>query len=79
MDNFMLFCSSKNLSRKTMASYEQALKLFGQYLKQQFKIEEVTKVQTGHIRQYIKYLRERGKYTVVSTEESKEVNHPESL
>jgi integrase/recombinase XerD len=58
-----------------MASYEQALKLFGQYLKQQFKIEEVTKVQTGHIRQYIKYLRERG---VVSTEESKEVNHPES-
>ncbi|WYV20177.1 tyrosine-type recombinase/integrase [Paenibacillus sp. FSL H8-0175] len=74
----MLFCSSKNLSRKTMASYEQALKLFGQYLKQQFKIEEVTKVQTGHIRQYIKYLRERGKYTVVSTEESKEVNHPES-
>ncbi|MEK5255940.1 site-specific integrase [Paenibacillus sp. FSL F4-0125] len=77
VDNFMLFCSSKNLSRKTMASYEQALKLFGHYLKQHFKIEEVTKVQTGHIRQYIKFLRERGKYSVVSAEESKKVNHPE--
>ncbi|MFC5701038.1 hypothetical protein ACFPVX_07070 [Cohnella faecalis] len=33
---------------------------------------------SGHIRQYIKYLRERGKYTVVNKEESKGKNHLES-
>ncbi len=29
VDGFMLYCTSKNLSRKTLASYEQSLKLFG--------------------------------------------------
>jgi hypothetical protein len=28
-----------------------------------YQIEDVNKVQSGHIRQYIKYLRDRGKYT----------------
>ncbi|WP_339218945.1 tyrosine-type recombinase/integrase [Paenibacillus sp. FSL H8-0332] len=78
IENFMLYCSSKNLSRKTMAGYEQALKLFCLYLKDEFQIEEVAKVQTAHIRQYIKFLRDRGKYTVVNVEASKQVNHPES-
>lgn len=78
LDNFMLYCSSKNLSRKTLGSYEQTLKLFVAYLKNEFQIEEVKKVQSGHIRQYIKYLRERGKYTVVNKEESKQSNHPEN-
>lgn len=78
IDNFMLYCSSKNLSRKTLASYEQTLKLFTLFLKQSFGIEDVKKVQSGHIRQYIKYLRERGKYTVVNKEESKNINHPDN-
>ncbi|QWU18480.1 integrase/recombinase XerD [Paenibacillus sophorae] len=77
LDNFMLYCSSKNLSRKTLASYEQTLKLLGMYLRETYQIEEVKKVQSGHIRQYIKYLRERGKYTVVNKPESKEKNYPE--
>ncbi|MBY3617983.1 tyrosine-type recombinase/integrase [Acinetobacter sp. CUI P1] len=77
LDNFMLYCSSKNLSRKTLASYEQTLKLFMLYLKNEFQIEEVKKIQTGHIRHYIKYLRERGKYTVVAASNSKHNNHPE--
>ena len=78
LDSFMLYCSSKNLSRKTLASYEQTLKLFVMYLKEQFDIEDVKKVQSGHIRQYIKYLRERGKYTVVNKVETKNKNYPES-
>lgn len=51
LDNFMLYCSSKNLARKTLASYEQPLKLFGKYSQEHFQIEEVKKVQSGHIRQ----------------------------
>ncbi|KEO83275.1 site-specific integrase [Tumebacillus flagellatus] len=64
IDNFMLYCSSKNLSKKTLASYEQALKLFAFYAQKEFDIVEVERVQTAHVRHYIKYLRERGKYTV---------------
>jgi integrase/recombinase XerD len=77
IENFMLYCTSKNLSRKTLASYEQSLKLFAAYLKEHFKIVDPGRVQSGHIRQYIKYLKERGKYTVVVNEERKEYNHPD--
>jgi integrase/recombinase XerD len=34
LDNFMLYCSSNNLSRKTLARYKQTLKLFTMYLKE---------------------------------------------
>jgi len=73
----MLYCDSKNLSRKTLASYEQTLKLFGLYLEKEIKVTDITKVKSGHIRQYIKYLRERGKYTVVSREKPRKINQPD--
>lgn len=76
VENFMLYCSSKNLSKKTLSSYEQSLKLFAKYLETEFKIEEVEKVQTGHFRHYIKYLRERGKYTEVVKVETMNINNP---
>ncbi|WP_042350109.1 tyrosine-type recombinase/integrase [Bacillus massiliigorillae] len=78
LDNFMLYCSSKNLSQKTLRSYEQTLRLFSIYLEEQFQINEVSKVKSAHIRHYIKYLRERGKYTVVSDNASMKVNHPDN-
>ncbi|MDP9577378.1 UNVERIFIED_ORG: integrase/recombinase XerD [Bacillus sp. 1751] len=77
MDNFMLYCSSKSLSQKTLKSYEQTLRLFVQYMENEFKISEVSKIKSAHIRHYIKYLRERGKYTVVSNDASMKVNHPD--
>lgn len=77
LDNFMLYCSSKNLSRKTLASYEQTLKLFGSYLLSEYQIEDAKQVQSGHIRHYIKYLQVRGKYSVVVKEETKEKNYPD--
>jgi integrase/recombinase XerD len=78
IENFMLYCTSKNLAPKTLASYEQTLKLFGLFLDDKFGINDARKVQSGHIRQYIKYLQERGKYTVVADESSKQKNHPEN-
>lgn len=75
IDDFMLCCSSKNFSRMTLASYEQILKAL--FLKNNFSIEEVKKVQSSHISQYIKYLRERDKYTVVNELESKDKIHLE--
>ncbi len=76
IENFMLYCTSKNLSVKTLKSYEQALKLFSAYIKNEFDISEVDKVKSAHIRHYIKYLRERGKYTVTVNEKSAKVNFP---
>nr|WP_301337206.1 site-specific integrase [Brevibacillus brevis] len=57
-----MYCSSKNLAKKTMGSYEQTLKLSAQYMQQEHEIDEVGRIQSGHIRHYIKFLRERGKY-----------------
>ncbi|RYD02474.1 hypothetical protein N752_24405 [Desulforamulus aquiferis] len=76
LEGFMLYCTSKNLSPKTLASYEQALKLFGIYLQREYSISEVNKIQANHIRLYIKNLRERGKYTVSISEKKEEINYP---
>ena len=77
LDHFMLYCDSKNLSRKTLASYQQTLQLFLIFLERECKIASIDKVKPLHIRQYVKYLRERGKYTVVANEKSKEINYPD--
>lgn len=64
VEDFMLYCSSKNLTRKTMRSYEQTLKLFQLYMENEQLTKEVDKVTTKQVREYIEYLKERGKYTV---------------
>lgn len=76
LDSFMLHCDSKHLSPKTLKSYEQTLTLFGNFLKQELSIDDESKVKPLHIRQYIKYLRERGKYTVSASEKSLNINFP---
>lgn len=78
LEDFLLACQSKNLSPKTLSSYEQSLKLFLAYLKGEHDIEDVQRVKAGHIRQYVAYLQERGKYTVVNREVSKTMNHPQN-
>jgi integrase/recombinase XerD len=78
LEDFLLACQSKNLSPKTLSSYEQSLKLFIAYLKAEHGLEDLNRVKTGHIRQYVAYVQERGKYTVVNREESKSVNHPQN-
>ncbi|MFD2695351.1 tyrosine-type recombinase/integrase [Sporolactobacillus shoreicorticis] len=73
----MLYCTSKNLSRKTMMSYEQALKLFFNYMENEFQIDEVAKVEKIHIQKYIQHLKQRGKYSAVSNPETTKINHPD--
>lgn len=78
LEDFLLASQSRNLSPKTLSSYEQSLKLFVAYLKNEHGVQEVKYVKTGHIRQYVSYIQERGKYTVVSREGSKAINFPEN-
>lgn len=78
VDEFMDYCTSKNLATKTIGSYEQTLRLFTQYLKEKYKVKSAGDTKELHIREYIKYLQERGKYTVVSNQNTKLINFPEN-
>ncbi|MBU5482928.1 site-specific integrase [Clostridium sp. MSJ-11] len=76
IDEFMIYCESKNLSKKTMMSYEQALRLFSKYLEEELQITDVTKVTEKILREYINYIKERGKYTVTTDESTLKINTP---
>ena len=78
IQDFIEECVAKGLSKKTYESYEQTLVLFARYLQEVQNITDVTKITTDVIRDYIKYIRERGKYTVVADDSSVKFNHPDS-
>jgi integrase/recombinase XerD len=61
LEEFMINCSNKNLTRKTMRSYEQTLKLFFKYLEEEFNILELEKVEESHVKEYLNFTRDRGK------------------
>lgn len=76
IEDFMNYCQSKGLSKKSMRSYEQTLKLFAKYLEEEKGICSTKEVTKEAVRDYIIYLRERGKYTIISNENSREWNKP---
>ena len=63
LDKFMVYCRSRQLREKTMNSYEQTLRLFERWCREQMKIDDVDKITESMIRRYINDLQERGKYT----------------
>lgn len=77
IEEFMLYCQSKELRPKTMQSYEQALRLFERWCKDEHKIENVDDVTEGIIRRYVTDLQQRGKYTAYSNDKQKLTNFPE--
>ena len=78
IEDFIDYCVERNLSRKTYGSYEQTLRLFARYLKDIKEVTEVEKVTKEHIRDYIGYIRERGKYTSYVDDNSRKFNFPEN-
>lgn len=75
-DDFILYCEARGLSRKTIHAYEQTIKLFSLYLQDQFNITDAKDIKATHVRHYVRYLRERGKYTVSLTDNEE---HPNTL
>ena len=73
----MVYCRSTQLREKTMASYEQTLRLFERWCKEQLNIVDVDKVTEAVIRRYINDLQERGKYSFYSNDKGKEKNFPD--
>ena len=78
IDEFMDYCTVKNLSVKTIASYEQTLRLLAHYLIEFHNVKSAENTKELHIMSYIKYLKDRGKYTVVSNQNTKNINFPEN-
>lgn len=60
-----------------MQSYEQPLRLFERWAREQEQIESPLEVREQTIRHYICELQERGKYSACAREESRENNCPE--
>lgn len=66
IQDYIDYCSYKNLAIKTIKSYNQTLMLFTQYLREEKNIEDITKVNKEIVEEYINFTRERGKYSFVS-------------
>ena len=49
IDDFLNYCEVKNLSKKTINSYEQTLRLFAIFLKNECSIQEAGQVREIHI------------------------------
>lgn len=85
IDDFMNYCDYNNLSKKSMKSYEQTLRLFVKYLtdrdekeEQKSKITRTEQVKEKDIKEYLENTKERGKYTVLSNEETRKCNNPQN-
>ena len=76
LDDFMLYCRTKQLRQKTMSSYEQTLRLFQRWLKEELCIEKVNEVTEPIIRKYLDSIMERGKYSFYADDSGKEKNFP---
>lgn len=77
IDEFMVFCRSRQLREKTMNSYEQTLRLFERWCAEEMNITTVDKVSEAVIRRYILSLQERGKYSFYANDKAKEINFPD--
>ncbi len=77
IDEFMVYCQSKQLRPKSMQSYEQALRLFERWCKEERQIEKVDEVKENDVRRYITDVQQRGKYTFYVNDKQKKTNHPE--
>lgn len=68
IDEYMYNCRSRKLRPKTMASYEQTLRLFERWCLEESDITQPSQVLESTIRHYICSLQERGKYTFYAAE-----------
>lgn len=84
VDDFMNYCDYKELSKKSMRSYEQTLRLFIRYLKDRneeqnkSKITNTGQIKEQDIKEYLANIKERGKYTVVADDNTKKFNNPQN-
>ncbi|RXM70329.1 tyrosine-type recombinase/integrase [Clostridium tetani] len=60
LKEFVFDCEVKNYSKRTIKSYRNNNLLFFNYLKQEFKINELEEVKPIHVKKYFKFLLQKG-------------------
>lgn len=60
VDDFINYCDYKNLATRTIASYEQSLRLFIRYLLDECNITRTEQVKEKTITDYLTNVKERG-------------------
>ena len=76
IEDFMEYCKLKELSRKTMRAYESSLLLFSKYVDEEFQLLRVGEIKSEHVIDYIKFTKERGKYSYVTNDKTVAINNP---
>jgi integrase/recombinase XerD len=76
INDFMIYCTNKDLTKKTMKSYESTLKLFAKYLADEVNIFTPLKVAAKNIKDYLEFTRTKGKYSYVADSDSLKYNNP---
>ena len=77
IDEYMIYCRSRQLRPKTMLSYERTLRLFERWCRDEMDIDSLDDVTENVIRRYITDIQQRGKYTFYADESRKALNTPE--
>ncbi|MDU1116024.1 MAG: site-specific integrase [Clostridium butyricum] len=59
IQDFLDYCMYKNLSKKTLKSYNQTLMLFMMYLQEERNIDDIHKVDKEIVQEHIQFTKER--------------------
>lgn len=78
INDYMIYCVNKELSKKTLKSYESTLKLFAKYLEEECNIYNPTTVKASDIKDYLEFTKTKGKYSYVSDIKSTMCNNPQN-
>ena len=78
LDDFMTDCKYRDLRRTSIRLYERSLRLLFKFLEDDYKLIYVEDVKEEHIRNYIKFTKERGKYSYVSNDNNLDINSPQN-
>lgn len=76
IEEYLCYCQSRRLRPKTINSYDQALRLFARWAREQEQLDRPEEVREQTVRRYICDLQERGKYTFCVNEERQITNCP---
>lgn len=76
INDFMIHCVNKELTKKTMKSYESTLKLFAKYIEEEHNISNPCVITTKHIKEYLEFTKDKGKYSYVSNVDTTIYNNP---
>lgn len=76
VEDYLIFCQTQGLAIKTIKSYEQSIRMFARYCQDVHNIDTVAKVTNKVVIDYLAYVKDRGKYTVVADDYSTKTNNP---